>query len=134
MTSIEEDYTIDAQVLRPEVGAYAQSMECQLRAHDDRPGWKRDDAADLYSHLLEEVVELGLAICMPTQRLRRCFDSAARRVISRGNADASRPAVRREAADVGNMAMMVADVWGALPLPEPVVPSAALHQALEVPT
>ncbi len=81
---------------RYEVQAYAVTMEEKLRAHDDRPGWKNDDAWDLFTHLEDEVGEL--------QELMTYTDS-----------DKSK--IRGEAADIGNMAMMVCDVLGHLNAP-----------------
>lgn len=99
---------------RREVQLYAQAMETQLRAHDDRPGWKRDDPEALFAHLCEEVVELSLAVRIPPVRLRRMFEQALRSVVVRGRVDISKPAIRREGADIGNMSMMVVDASDAL--------------------
>ena len=80
--------------LRPEVLAFAQLMEAKLRAHDaDRgaTGWKTATPWDLWRWLEREVGELRLA--------DRNGDLAA---------------IGREAADVANFAMMLADVRGAL--------------------
>ncbi|MGO1303645.1 MAG: hypothetical protein ACTMKV_02550 [Sphingomonas parapaucimobilis] len=81
--------------LRPEVAAFAALMEQQLRANDHKGGWKNDTSFALWSRLLQEAIELNEA------RATR-------------NPDSER--IGREAADVANFAMMVADVMGALPL------------------
>lgn len=87
-----------------EVAAYAEAMQNQLEAHADRGTiWKRDvilggagvfsiEGHTLFSHLEDEVAELKLAI----------------------RSNAPREEVLKEAADIGNMAMMVADRYGAL--------------------
>jgi len=77
--------------LRPEVGAFAAIMEAELRKHDDRPGWKNEDVQWLFSRLKDESAELIKAI-------------HTKGPISVG----------REAADVANFAMMIADVTGGL--------------------
>jgi hypothetical protein len=77
--------------------AFVASMEIGMIVHDSDRGpvtWRRDDPAELFAHLQEEVDEL-----------KALLDS--------GNA--SLGDVRREAADVANMAFMVADAMGALP-------------------
>lgn len=42
---------------RPEVIAFADLMEAQLRANDHKPGWKDDLACDLLPRLREETDE-----------------------------------------------------------------------------
>ncbi len=81
--------------LRPEVAAFATLMEQQLRANDHKTGWKTDSSFALWSRLLQETIELNQA------RTARNPDSAL---------------IGREAADVANFAMMVADVMGGLPV------------------
>jgi len=81
--------------LRREVRIFAEAMERQLRKHDTTrgtTGWKNDTVASLMEHAEEEYGELVWA------------------------AAAERPAeeVLAEAADLANMAMMVADVCGGL--------------------
>lgn len=87
-----------APVWRPEVVAFATLMEQQLRANDHKPGWKNDSSFALWSRLLQETIELNQA------RTARAPDSDL---------------IGREAADVANFAMMVADVMGGLPV-EPI--------------
>jgi len=73
--------------LRPEVGAFAALMEAELRKHDDRPGWKKEDVQWLFGRLKDESVELITAIAKHEPE-----------------------AIAKEAADVANFAMMIADV------------------------
>ena len=96
--------------LRPSVVAFAIEMERELRANarkGNRAAWRREFPADLIAHLSEELDELDTAaweLRRPGMRL----DAIPARLA----------AVRSEAADVGNMAMMVADACGALDVPE----------------
>lgn len=76
--------------LRPEVLAFAQAMENQLRANDHKGGWKGCDYAWLFGRLLEEVKELEREVTRDGEH------------------------ILSEAADVANFAMMIADVCGAL--------------------
>jgi NTP pyrophosphatase (non-canonical NTP hydrolase) len=93
--------------LRPEVQAYARRMEMMLRGHDgDRgqAGWKGDHPDDLFAHLEREV-----------QELRQATTQCQNLLIWEGDPDLRWQLARlgNEAADIGNMAMMVADVLGA---------------------
>jgi len=94
---------------RPEVVAFANIMEAKLRENDHKGGWKTDDAEDLFVRLGEECVELSEAIGL--WRIQDDWRSAALHL------PACRKNVAREAADVANFAMMIADVCGALPAP-----------------
>lgn len=86
------------QAWRPEVRAFADLMERQLRANDHKPGWDHDVAEDLLLRLRQETQELAEAIAPG----------------SRTTTKAWRQQVGTEAADVANFAMMIADVCGAL--------------------
>ncbi len=77
--------------LRPEVLAFAAEMERNLRANDNKGGWRGMRIGPLVRRLREETEELCEALIL-----------------------GDRPAIRSEAADVGNIAMMIADVSGAL--------------------
>lgn len=93
---------------RPEVRNFADLMEAQLRANDHKPGWKNDPAMDLIPRLREEAVELEEATNRHAKRIGwgdhwLGEDTSVR--------------VGKEAADVANFAMMIADVCGALSLP-----------------
>ncbi len=84
--------------LRPEVVAFSRLMEKELRNNDHKPGWKNDYAVDLANRVIEEAVELKEV----------AFDADT------WGAENFREKVGEEAADVANMAMMVADVCGCL--------------------
>ena len=81
---------LEAQLTVPRrpLADFVALMECRLRDNDHKgeQGWRGDLPAELYQHLLKEVVELHAAI-----------------LEGRG--------VPKEAADVANMAMMIADEW-----------------------
>jgi NTP pyrophosphatase (non-canonical NTP hydrolase) len=87
--------------LRPEVLVFAQAMERQLRANDEKGGWDQETLSWLFGSLQEEVEELqevlGLGKCTPC----RCGSFPPSKV--------NPAAVVREAADVANFAMMLAD-------------------------
>jgi hypothetical protein len=87
-----------ARPWRPEVRAFADLMEAQLRANDHKPGWRGDQDWELHYRLREEVSELGEQLAPG----------------SRTDLASWRSRVGSEAADVGNFAMMIADVCGAL--------------------
>ena len=80
--------------LRPELARFARLMEDKLRENDHKPGWKDDSPDALFARLLQEAGELSRVI------LSHAFDS--------GPAEAH--ILTREAADVANFAMMIADV------------------------
>jgi len=75
--------------LRPSVREFARQMELQLRANDWKDGWQGMAWDELLGRLVEEAAELEQAILA-----------------------GSPEDVSREAADVGNFAMMLANVWG----------------------
>lgn len=79
-------------LMRPVVKRFAEAMEKQLCANDHKGGWAGTEAFELLAHLREEYTELRRAM----------FPFV------------SPEAVLREAADVANFAMMIADVFGAL--------------------
>jgi NTP pyrophosphatase (non-canonical NTP hydrolase) len=87
--------------LRPEVARFAQDMEQQLRANDHKPGWQRDEWQALLKRLREETSELKDAIY--AARTTDVEAPAAPRL---------RASVRKEAADVANFAMMLAENEG----------------------
>lgn len=116
---------VEREAWRPEVRAFADLMEAKLRENDDKPGWKGDNPFDLLNRLQSEKSELS-------QVTRKAFDETGwpkperEDWQPRGNkfdyrfaTDAEQaeliPEIGREAADVGNFAMMIADVCGALP-------------------
>lgn len=88
---------------RAQVLAFAIEMERKLREHDPVKGedsWKGDEPGDLAARALQEGLELREA----------CMALDAQRWPTREHY----AAVRDEAADVGNMAMMAADAAGVL--------------------
>jgi len=92
---------------RPEVRAFAELMEQKLRENDHKGGWKKElPSLDLLPRLREETEELDDAI------------SHWGAQVNWGKAALYLPGcierVGREAADVANFAMMIADVCGAL--------------------
>lgn len=82
---------------RPEVLFMALNMEMELRNNDSKPGWKSDAARDLYNRLCEESNELA-----------KVLDGDAKGKVNKDR-------VRKEASDIANFAMMIADVSGAFP-------------------
>lgn len=106
----ERDGLREALAWRPEVRAFADLMEAQLRANDHKPGWKRDHWIDLFYRLREETLELYDAL-----RDADTYDTSDRGArLTREQVFVS---AGREAADVANFAMMIADVCGALSPP-----------------
>lgn len=94
---------------RPEVRAFADLMEAQLRANDHKPGWKDDTDLDLFERLGQESAELLAALRRNAKRLMWGDSWVMEDTV---------PRVGAEAADVANFAMMIADVCGALKLKE----------------
>jgi len=93
--------------LRPEVARFAQLMERVLRDNDHKGGWKDMEAADLLKRLRDETKELAQAI--ESQAVRcgcRSADECRHGLFAAGSTD-----IVREAVDVANFAMMVADVF-----------------------
>jgi NTP pyrophosphatase (non-canonical NTP hydrolase) len=79
--------------VRAEVAAFAIAMERRLRANDHKGDWKDCDSAYLIRRLREECDELSDEVTLFNLRQGR---------------------VTREAADVANFALMLADVFGDL--------------------
>lgn len=90
--------------LRPEVEAFARLMELKLRENDHKGGWRHDCVGDLLQLLREEAAELKEALRSRVNLVNvpPALDREGRALIG------------REAADVANFAMMIADVCGAL--------------------
>lgn len=76
------------KLIRPEVLDFAIEMEKKMAANDHKSGWRHYTRSYLAGKLVEEVSELLLAI----------------------EGGQSHEAIIQEAADVGNFAMMIADV------------------------
>lgn len=77
---------------RPEVAWFAGIMEERMRANDHKGGWRGDRPADLMLRLYQEAAELY-------EEIRPGYSTVPSRV-------------EKEAADVANFAMMIADVCG----------------------
>jgi hypothetical protein len=89
--------------LRPQVVAFAHLMESKLRENDHKGGWEHCDLDWLLKRLKEEAEEIAgpLPLVHDLSRSR-----VERKELAR--------AIGREAADVANFAMMIADNVGAL--------------------
>lgn len=83
--------------LRPEVVAFANLMERELRNNDHKGGWKDDAPGRLLERAEEEMRELHAALLSYPRDTRKY-----------------RYELASEGADVANMVMMVLDVCGAL--------------------
>lgn len=83
--------------LRPELRSFVINMEDEMRANDHKgkDGWKHNSLDHLLNHLMDEVRELHAAMTKARTRTEQ----------ARYTED-----VVSEAADVANVAMMVADV------------------------
>jgi hypothetical protein len=88
-------------VARREVLAFANCMELKLRRNDHKGGWELEGLRDLLRRLREEVDELEAAI-----RVLPNHGSMPNRV--------ARDTIVAEAADIANLAMMIADNVGGL--------------------
>lgn len=85
----------ESQRLRPEVREFALKMEFILRANDFKGGWDSMDRRYLFDCLYKEIRELYQAVFY-----KKTLD---------------RTAVIKEAVDVANFALMIADVVGEMP-------------------
>lgn len=94
--------------VRPEVAAFALLMERELRANDHKTGWKGVDRLRLARHMRQEADELCDLL---HEHKKSGIDQKAMRYSAD---DTVQDAVAEEAADVANMALMVADVCGCL--------------------
>jgi NTP pyrophosphatase (non-canonical NTP hydrolase) len=89
--------------IRPEVMAFAKVMEAKLRENDHKGGWKGCDVGRLLGYLREETDELAKELGNTTPcgcREAGCHHTPWR----------NPQRVAREAADIANFAMMIADV------------------------
>lgn len=94
--------TGEEAIARTQVIAFARLMEQKLQENDHKSGWLGIPNLDLLDMLDDEVKELRMAVIANKEN----------------QGDPSGPEVGLEAADVSNLAMMIADVFGALS-PEP---------------
>lgn len=124
--------------MRDKVRAFAGMMEGKLAKHDkDRGdnGWAKDSPEALHKRLSQEVNELERAL-RESRRFRAAQMEARRNfrdVIPEGHfADLNSKIdveIAREAADVANFAMMIADVCGGVGEPDPSAEAAASKRA-----
>lgn len=102
---------------RPEVLSFSSLMESVLRDHEVgdfvKPGWKDEYVEDLLNSLHEEFRELQVAVRSDQRLHERALASINPSKIEDERVK-SKEKLAREAADVANYAMMVADVCGAL--------------------
>lgn len=91
----------EIDVIRPEVLAFAKVMEQKLRENEHKGGWRNDSTWALLARLREEVGEMYDVLSSPIDPV----------------------VVGREAADVANFAMMIADNAGALSKARPATPA-----------
>lgn len=105
-----------ADEVRAEVMAFARLMEAKLRENDRKGGWKRCETAYLSRRCGNELEELRTLIHRAKDWvLKNTFPSGRGPMLS-DNAELVKE-IGREAADVANFAMMIADVCGALAEP-----------------
>lgn len=90
--------------VRGEVMAFARLMEQALQANDHKSGWDKCDPRWLLAKLMEEVGELAQVVVG-----MHLSDGTRLDMSDEFTNSAVRTGVR-EAADVGNLAMMLADV------------------------
>ena len=89
---LHNNYEISGIELRPEVKWFAEKMDLKLRQNDDlkgRTGWLKAELSDIANSLESEMKEFDLAV----------------------DRNQSIDAVLSEAADIGNFAMMAADLY-----------------------
>jgi NTP pyrophosphatase (non-canonical NTP hydrolase) len=83
------------KMLRPELAWFAEEMEKQLKANDHKGGWQDCDICWLFRRMIEEAEELKREIS--NSKKYRTFPVYKERIV-------------KEAADVANYAMMIADI------------------------
>lgn len=92
---------------RDEVKKFAEAMEAELKENDHKGGWKRCKPEFLIAKLTEEVKELYEAS-------KKMDENKYNYSITEEELTKLKKEVLSEAADVANIVMMIADVWGAL--------------------
>lgn len=102
-----EKFTQAMMEVRVEVAKFAQAMEAELRENEHKGNWKDCELRFLTTKLMEEVEELALASQGYMIIENRSDVCKAAKAVQRIN-------VHSEAADVGNIAMMIADICNAL--------------------
>ncbi len=81
------------------MAAFVASMRSKLKENDHKGGWQDDSLKELSSRLIDEVVELLVALGLDSSRLGLRTDGRR----------STAAEIRAEAADVGNFAMMIHD-------------------------
>lgn len=92
---------------RTEVLKFAEAMEVELKENDYKGGWKNCELSFLVEKLAEETEEL----IEVSERLKGL---ECNQFITKEELKGQRERILSEAADVGNIAMMIADICGAL--------------------
>lgn len=94
---------------RTEVNKFAEAMEVELKENDYKGGWKECSLDFLINKLEEEVNEL--------KNMAKQYDYVRHKKLLPNYEQAmehNRKCLLSEAADVGNIAMMIADIYDAL--------------------
>ncbi len=91
--------------LRESVRRFAEQMELKLRENEHKGGWQDDLPEDLIDRIDEEIAELRASVS--DEFFTACQGPSQERQIARRR-------IAREAADVANFCLMVADVSDAL--------------------
>lgn len=97
------------------LGAFVERMQRELAANGgkgDRPGWTRDTPRDLLAEIQHHYVKLHTVVV----EFDREEQGLPSRPVPWGATMATRHLIAEFAADVANMAMMLADRCGALPV------------------
>jgi hypothetical protein len=99
--------------LRPVVQRFAELMEAKLKENDKKGGWGNCSTAYLSRRCGNELGELRAAVNRGKHWVRQSTFLSGRGPVISDNEEL-RLLIGREAADVANFAMMIADVCGAL--------------------
>lgn len=98
--------------MRDEVIAFGQAMETRMRAFDEKKGedgWKSLDTPEALLGRMHAKMD-------SLEKANAEYQIARSRMVPRTDLEPLRQKVLQVAADVGNYAMLVADVCGALPI------------------
>jgi hypothetical protein len=115
--------------LRPEVAAFAQLMERELRKNDHKGGWKDDTTHELLERLFEETAEL-IGSFRPSGKRDRKRWNERQLLLTKHHAEMAAEQIAdvtmkptrtsvSEAVDVANFCLFVVDVMGSLPKETP---------------
>lgn len=100
--------------MRKEVKMFAEIMEQQLAANDHKGHWGGCRPEWLLARLTEEAGELAQALLQRDDAIR-LMNTAQRGTLNPKHAER----IAKEAADVANFALMIADVCGGVKEPVP---------------